>query len=116
MIEHQHLKEGSKDEYETVLEDTTLNSMVPLWKKSAGSVTQEEYNAFYQEKFGDYEPPLTVIVPPLLSTTYQEFPPLSAVLLPFSSDRVSVPPFIMTVPPLTKAPFPWLTLSTVPLP
>lgn len=61
MIEHQHLKEGSKDEYETVLEDTTLNSMVPLWKKSAGSVTQEEYNAFYQEKFGDYEPPLTVI-------------------------------------------------------
>ena len=53
-------KEGS-DEYETVTELTTLNSMVPLWKKSASEVTEEEYNSFYQDKFYDYEAPLKAI-------------------------------------------------------
>lgn len=61
LCEHEHLKEGSKDEYETVTEDETLNSMIPLWKKSASEVTDEEYSAFYQEKFYDYEAPLKVI-------------------------------------------------------
>ncbi|MBQ9744538.1 MAG: molecular chaperone HtpG [Clostridia bacterium] len=53
-------KEGS-DEYETVTELKTLNSMVPLWKKSASEVTEEEYNSFYQDKFYDYEAPLKAI-------------------------------------------------------
>lgn len=61
LCEHEHLKEGSKDEYETVTEDETLNSMIPLWKKPASEVTDEEYSAFYQEKFYDYEAPLKVI-------------------------------------------------------
>lgn len=61
LCEHEHLKEGSKDEYETVTEDETLNSMIPLWKKPASEVTEEEYSAFYQEKFYDYEAPLKVI-------------------------------------------------------
>ena len=53
-------KEGS-EEYETVTELTTLNSMVPLWKKSASEITEEEYNSFYQDKFYDYEAPLKAI-------------------------------------------------------
>ena len=61
MTEHQHLKEGSDKEYETVLEDETLNSMVPIWKKSNAEVTEEEYANFYKDKFFDYEEPLKVI-------------------------------------------------------
>ena len=55
------LKEGSKNEYETVKELKTLNSMIPIWKKSKDKVTEEEYESFYREKFGDYEKPVKVI-------------------------------------------------------
>ena len=55
------LKEGSKDEYETVTEDETLNGMIPLWKKNSSEVTEEEYHAFYREKFYDWEAPLKTI-------------------------------------------------------
>lgn len=55
------LKEGSTDEYETKTEDETLNSMIPIWKKNASEVTEEEYASFYQEKFYDFEAPLKVI-------------------------------------------------------
>ena len=61
LTEHSHLKEGSENEFETVTEDETLNSMVPLWKKSASEVTEEEYAQFYQDKYFDYEAPLRVI-------------------------------------------------------
>ena len=61
LTENQQLKEGTEDEYETVTEDETLNSMVPLWKKSASEVTDEEYNNFYRDKFYDWEAPLKVI-------------------------------------------------------
>jgi len=61
LTEHRHLKEGSKDEYETVTEDETLNSMIPIWKKKASEVTDEEYTQFYQDKFYDFEAPLRVI-------------------------------------------------------
>lgn len=56
-------KENEEDEteYETVVEDKTLNSMIPLWKKNKSEVTEEEYNAFYKEIFFDYEEPLRVI-------------------------------------------------------
>ena len=54
-------KEGSEDEYEDVTKTETLNSMVPLWKKSQSEVTDEEYNAFYSEKFYDFEAPARVI-------------------------------------------------------
>ncbi len=55
------LKEGSKDEYEEYTENETLNSMVPLWKRSKSDIKAEEYNSFYNEKFFDYEKPLKVI-------------------------------------------------------
>lgn len=61
LVSHSKLKEGSDNEYETVTEDETLNSMVPIWKKTASEVTDEEYSQFYQDKYYDYEAPLKVI-------------------------------------------------------
>lgn len=60
-VETSHLKEGTEDEYETIIEEQTLNSMVPLWKKNKSEVTDEEYNSFYTDKFFDYEAPAKVI-------------------------------------------------------
>ena len=60
-VENEKLKEGTENEYETVRETETLNSMVPLWKKNASEVTEEEYARFYTDKFYDYEKPLKVI-------------------------------------------------------
>ncbi len=50
-----------KPEYETYTEVETLNSMVPIWQRSKKDVTEEEYNAFYREKFFDYEKPVATI-------------------------------------------------------
>lgn len=55
------LKEGTEDEYEDCTEEKQLNSMVPLWRKNKNEITDEEYNAFYSEKFYDWEPPVKVI-------------------------------------------------------
>ena len=60
-FETSQLKEGTEDEYETIVEERTLNSMIPLWKKNKSEVTDEEYNAFYSDKFFDYEAPARVI-------------------------------------------------------
>ena len=57
----EQLKEGSQEEYETVSEDETLNSMIPLWKKGQAEVTEEEYAQFYKDKYYDFEAPLKVI-------------------------------------------------------
>ena len=60
-VTNHKLKEGSESEYETVRETETLNSMIPLWKKSASEVSEEEYASFYTDKFYDYEKPLRTI-------------------------------------------------------
>lgn len=60
-VEKRRLKEGTEDEYESVKEDETLNSMIPLWKKNKKEIKPEEYEAFYKDKFMDYEKPLKVI-------------------------------------------------------
>ena len=65
-VSHPHVKEGTgvdgKDpEYETHTEMETLNSMTPIWKKSRSEVGEEELNAFYKEKFYDWQDPLKVI-------------------------------------------------------
>ncbi len=61
-------KDGSENEYETVTEVETLNSMVPLWKKERSEVTDEEYRAFYTDKFYDYETPALTITQKLEGT------------------------------------------------
>ena len=48
-------------EWETVVEEKTINSMVPLWQRPRSKVTQEEYDSFYREKFGDWQPPLATV-------------------------------------------------------
>ena len=65
-VVHTHLKEGTgvdgkEPEYESHTELETLNSMVPIWKKAKSEVTDEELNAFYKEKFFDWQDPLKVI-------------------------------------------------------
>lgn len=64
-VETQKMKEGTeeseKPEYETVVEDQTLNSMVPLWKRQKSKITKEEYNQFYKDHFYDYQDPQRVI-------------------------------------------------------
>lgn len=63
VTKHQR-KEGSPDdkpEYEDIKEVETINSMVPLWQRRKGEVTDEEYNKFYQEKFFDYVAPQRTI-------------------------------------------------------
>ena len=47
-----------KPEWEEYTENTTLNSMVPIWKKSRKELKDEDYNNFYTQKFFDYQPPL----------------------------------------------------------
>ena len=50
-----------KPEWETVVEEKTINSMVPLWQRPRSKVEQEEYDSFYREKFGDWQPPLATV-------------------------------------------------------
>ena len=49
------------EEYESFSVIETLNSMIPLWKKSRSEVSEEEYTRFYSEKYYDRQPPLRVI-------------------------------------------------------
>lgn len=54
-------KEGcdpEKPEWEEYKELTTLNSMIPLWKKSKSELKDEDYNNFYKQKYFDFEDPL----------------------------------------------------------
>ncbi len=53
--------EGKENEYEDVVELRTLNSMIPIWKRSKSELKDEDYNNFYKEKFMDYEDPIKVI-------------------------------------------------------
>ena len=53
--------EDDKPEWETVKEWKTINSQIPLWQRQKSKVTPEEYNAFYKEKFNDWQDPLAVI-------------------------------------------------------
>ncbi|MBQ3021553.1 MAG: molecular chaperone HtpG [Bacilli bacterium] len=59
-VSHSHKKEDS-DEYETIKEIETINSMVPIWKKNKGDVSDEEYEHYYTDTYYDYEKPLKVI-------------------------------------------------------
>jgi molecular chaperone HtpG len=62
-MEHTHTrpKNGDPKDAETVTDDETLNSMIPLWKKAKSELKDEDYNEFYKSKFHDYEDPLLTI-------------------------------------------------------
>jgi len=52
---------AEKPEYESYMEEETLNSMVPIWQRAKKDVTEEEYASFYREKFYDFTKPLRTI-------------------------------------------------------
>ena len=64
LMPHPVVKEGSdpeNPEYEEIFEYEVFNSMVPLWQRKKSDVTEEEYNDFYKEQFGDDTNPLEVM-------------------------------------------------------
>ena len=64
LMPHPKVKEGSDPddpEYEEVFEYEVFNSMVPLWQRKKGEVTDEEYEEFYKQTFQDDMAPLETI-------------------------------------------------------
>ncbi len=45
-------------EFETVIENETLNEMVPIWKKNKSEIKDEELNDFYKTQYYDYNDPM----------------------------------------------------------
>jgi len=63
-VSKSRVKEDSpedKPEYESYMEEDTLNSMVPIWQRAKKDVTDAEYESFYREKFYDFNKPLRTI-------------------------------------------------------
>lgn len=55
--------ESSEEEYATkaVIEEETLNSMIPLWRKPKKDIEEDDYNKFYRNTFNDFIDPIDVI-------------------------------------------------------
>nr|WP_263323327.1 molecular chaperone HtpG [Neobacillus sp. Marseille-Q6967] len=51
-------KEGSDNEWEDYVEEQTINSMVPIWRKNKSELTDEDYEKFYAEKHYGFDKPL----------------------------------------------------------
>ena len=63
-VSKSRMKEDSamdRPEYESYMEEETLNSMVPIWQRPKKDVTDEEYANFYREKFYDFTKPACTI-------------------------------------------------------
>lgn len=57
-VTEQKLKEDTENEYETIIEEKVLNSMVPIWRKNKRELTKEDYENFYSEKHFGFDKPL----------------------------------------------------------
>ena len=57
-ITEKRLKEDSESEYEDVVEEKVLNSMVPIWRKNKNELSKEDYENFYAEKHYGFDKPL----------------------------------------------------------
>lgn len=57
-VTESQLKEGTEDEYEDIITEETLNTMIPIWKKNKSELTDEDYENFYQEKHYGFDKPL----------------------------------------------------------
>ena len=55
------LKEGSEDEFEDLVEEQILNSMVPIWRRNKNELKEEDYENFYAEKRYGYDKPIKYI-------------------------------------------------------
>ncbi|MDA1476908.1 molecular chaperone HtpG [Bacillus changyiensis] len=54
-------KEDAENEFEEVVEEQTVNRMVPIWRKNKNELTDEDYQAFYSEKHYGFDKPLAHI-------------------------------------------------------
>lgn len=54
-------KDDDSDETVDYVEEETINSMVPIWKKNKSELTDEDYEHFYQEKRYGFDKPLKSI-------------------------------------------------------
>lgn len=61
MMEKSRPKDEEGKEFEKYMEDVTVNSMIPIWRKNKSELTDEDYNNFYKDKFSDYEDPILTI-------------------------------------------------------
>ncbi len=61
MMKKSKLKEGTENEYEDYLEDETLNTMVPIWRRNKNELKAEDYERFYMDKHFGFEKPLKYI-------------------------------------------------------
>lgn len=55
------LKDGTENEYEEVVEEKIINSMIPIWKKNKNELTDKDYENFYSEKRYGFDKPLKYI-------------------------------------------------------
>ncbi|WP_283687919.1 molecular chaperone HtpG [Clostridium perfringens] len=53
------VKEGTENEHEEYVEEETVNSMVPLWRRNKNELTDDDYNNFYVEKRFGFDKPLS---------------------------------------------------------
>lgn len=51
-------KEDNEEEYVDYVEEETINSMVPIWRKNRSELTAEDYENFYREKHYGFDKPL----------------------------------------------------------
>ena len=53
--------EDASPEWETYEELAVLNSMVPLWQRPKGELTEEDYFGFYKKTFMDFSDPVAML-------------------------------------------------------
>lgn len=53
-----HRQQDDSEEYEDYVEEETVNSMVPIWRKRKSELSDEDYKAFYHEKRYGFDEPL----------------------------------------------------------
>ncbi|MFE4521723.1 molecular chaperone HtpG [Cytobacillus firmus] len=51
-------KSDAENEYEENIEEQTINSMVPIWRKNKSELSDEDYEKFYQEKHYGFDKPV----------------------------------------------------------
>lgn len=54
-------EEDDNEEYTDYVEEETINSMIPIWRKNKSDLTDEDYENFYQEKHYGMDKPLKYI-------------------------------------------------------
>ena len=57
-VTERKLEEGTENEYEDIIEEKTINSRVPIWRKNKNELTDEDYDNFYAEKHYGYDKPI----------------------------------------------------------